>query len=99
MAFKNTYGIEAVPREIYEAAKTNFTKPGGCSDLIKACRTAAALGDPLEMGNNQTVNQVCMGATEICFGLVQGALTTYSNVGSVPFASERNIPRCCHMDY
>jgi Serine carboxypeptidase len=79
-AFNNTYGIQAIPQDIYEAAKLNFTKPGGCVDLINACRDAAAVGDPLEYGSNATVNQICVEATEYCFGVVQGAYTTYSNV-------------------
>ncbi|KAK4466023.1 Alpha/Beta hydrolase protein [Cladorrhinum samala] len=78
-AYKNTYGIQAYSQEIYDAARTNFTKPGGCADLIAACRAAAAEGDPLGYGNNETVNELCVGATNFCFGVVQGAYTTYSN--------------------
>ncbi|KAK4159534.1 Alpha/Beta hydrolase protein [Cladorrhinum sp. PSN259] len=78
-AYHNTFGIEAYSQEIYDQARTNFTKSGGCTDLIAACRAAAAMGDPLGHGNNETVNEICVGATEICFGLVQGAYTTYSN--------------------
>lgn len=85
-AYHNTYGIQAYPQEIYDAARTNFTKSGGCADLIAACRTAAAEGDPLGYGNNETVNELCVGATSFCFGVVQGAYTTYSNVShSGPF--------------
>ncbi|KAK3331190.1 Alpha/Beta hydrolase protein [Apodospora peruviana] len=78
-AFNNTYGISAIPQEIYEAARTNFTKPGGCADLISACRSAGLAGDPLETGANSTVNEICAAASMYCFGVVQGAYTTYSN--------------------
>ena len=81
-AFNNTYGIEAIPRDIYEAAKHNFTKPGGCVDLVNECRAAGLVGDPLETGANATVNEICGAATAYCFGVVQGAYTTYSNASS-----------------
>ncbi|KAK0614703.1 Alpha/Beta hydrolase protein [Immersiella caudata] len=78
-AYNNTYGIEAITKDVYEAAKNNITKPGGCADLIAACRSAGEVGDPLEAGLNMTVNAICAGATEFCFGVVQGAYTAYSN--------------------
>ena len=80
-AYNNTFGIEVLSREIYEEAKANFTKPGGCADLIKACRAAGDAGDPLETGTNSTVNEICAVATGYCFGVVQGAFTSYSLVG------------------
>ncbi|KAK4184923.1 putative carboxypeptidase [Podospora australis] len=79
-AYKNTYGIEAYPKEIYDEVHHNITKPGGgCRDLLKNCREAGELGDPLHVGNNETVNQLCAVATEYCFGVVQGAYTVLSN--------------------
>jgi len=97
-AYKNTYGIQAYSQEIYDAARTNFTKPGGCADLIAACRAAAAEGDPLGYGNNETVNELCVGATNFCFGVVQGAYTTYSNVSQSDFFFFPSLPAFSHTD-
>lgn len=90
-AYNNTYGIPAIPRDIYEQASHNFTKPGGCRDMIHACRTAGALGDPLETGLNTTVNDICAAASTYCFNVVQGAYTTYSRV-SLPLPAPANLP-------
>lgn len=83
-AYNNTYGIQAIPKEIYEQAAHNVTKPGGCRDMIQACRAAGTLGDPLETGLNTTVNEICVAASDFCFNVVQGALTTYSKVSTCP---------------
>ncbi|KAK4223675.1 Alpha/Beta hydrolase protein [Podospora fimiseda] len=78
-AYHNTFGIQAYSEEIYDQARGNVSSPGGCTDSVAACRAAAAQGDLLGHGNNETVNKLCVGATNVCFGLVQGAFTTYSN--------------------
>jgi len=85
-AYNNTYGIEAITKDVYEATKQNITKPGGCYDLINACRAAGDVGDPLETGLNQTVNELCATATAYCFGVVQGAFTTYSHLNAFDIA-------------
>jgi len=59
-AYNNTYGIQAYSKDIYEQASHNFTRPGGCLDMIHACRAAGALGDPLETGLNTTVNRLLL---------------------------------------
>lgn len=83
-AYNNTYGIQAISKEIYEQAAHNVTKPGGCRDMIQACRAAGAIGDPREMGLNTTVNNICVAASDFCFNVVQGAFTTYSKVSTYP---------------
>ncbi|KEZ45372.1 hypothetical protein SAPIO_CDS2201 [Scedosporium apiospermum] len=58
----------------------NLTAPEiGCTDLIKACREAAAVGDPESVGDNGSVNEPCVAASTVCFGIVQGAYTEVSN--------------------
>jgi hypothetical protein len=81
MAFNNTYGIQVYNQTVYEAAKAELNRPGdGCLALIQACRQAGEVGDPQHLGTNDTVNQICVAATNSCFGLVQGAYTSTSNV-------------------
>lgn len=79
-AHNNTYGVEVISKEIYEIAKHNVTAPGGCLDTISLCRAEAALSDPQGLGNNETVNQICVGATYLCYIQVQGAYTDISEV-------------------
>jgi hypothetical protein len=80
----NTYGIEAYPPEVLAVALGNLTAPDvGCLDLIKACRAAAAAGDPDSIGNNPEVNTLCGQATAVCFGVVQGAYTAVSGVSDL----------------
>ncbi|KAK4203366.1 putative carboxypeptidase [Triangularia verruculosa] len=74
----NTYGVKAYPDEVYAAAKTNLTEI--CQPLLLACRAAVAEGDSMGYGNNATVNQACALAAGVCFGFVQGAFTSYSQL-------------------
>ncbi|KAK2760863.1 hypothetical protein FQN54_002103 [Arachnomyces sp. PD_36] len=83
LANNNTYGIKTIPDEVFQEASNNLTKPGGCNDLLDACREAQALGDPGNLGINSTVNELCAGATEYCWTYVQGAYVEYS--GRNPF--------------
>jgi hypothetical protein len=83
-AYNNTYGFEAIPKVVYEEASANFTKPGGCRDLILRCRELGKIGDPGFVGNNETVNEACVDATKYCSAYVLGAYDALSNVWS-PF--------------
>lgn len=38
-AYNNTYGLQAISAAVAEAASLNFTKPGGCRDLMVQCRS------------------------------------------------------------
>lgn len=80
LANNNSYGIKNLPDDIFEEASNNITKPGGCYDLLNACREAQVLGDPDDLGTNSTVNEICAGATEFCWAFVQGAYVEYSGV-------------------
>lgn len=80
-SYRNTYGIEAYPREVYDQVVANITRPEtGCFALIDSCRALAADGDPDHTGTNQDVNEVCGLASMYCFGVVQAAYAEYSNV-------------------
>ncbi|KAK4171779.1 putative carboxypeptidase [Triangularia setosa] len=74
----NTYDVRAYPEEVYTAAKTNLTE--FCQPLLLSCRQAISDGDRLGYGNNQTVNEACAIAAGVCFGFVQGAFTSYSQL-------------------
>jgi carboxypeptidase D len=78
-AYNNTYGLEVVPKDIYEEMKHNFTKPGGCRDQIELCRELGDKYDPEQLNTNATVNKVCVTATEYCYGYVAGAYGALSN--------------------
>lgn len=78
MTYNNAHGFQAISEDAYEAALNNFTKPGGCRDLIEQCRTLGDLSDPEEVGLNETVNQVCVSASIYCFTNVFGAYSVSS---------------------
>jgi hypothetical protein len=84
----NTFGIQAYSPEVYKMAMGNLTAPEiGCTDLIKACREASAVGDPDSIGDNESVNELCVAASTVCFGIVQGAYTEVSNVSLIQVRS------------
>jgi len=65
IVYNNTYK-PFISEEIYLSAKHNFTKEGGCHDLITQCRAFAQEGDPDARGLNETVNGACVNATLLC---------------------------------
>ena len=80
-AMNNTYGIEVYSKEVYKETMELLNDPKeGCLALIDACRAAAAEGDPQSFGTNETVNNVCVVATDTCYGKVQNALVDNSYV-------------------
>ena len=80
MAFNNTYGLKIYSKDIFDMAMGNFSMPGGCAEKIVQCRAAASTSDAQGLGNDSTVNKMCADATLFCWGVVQGAYTTSSNV-------------------
>lgn len=83
-AHNNSYNLQLFSDSTYESANHNFTKPGGCRDLILQCRALGEQGDPDWTGNNQTVNEACTQATQYCFAFVIGDLNTIANVSLPP---------------
>ncbi|KAH7146206.1 Alpha/Beta hydrolase protein [Dactylonectria macrodidyma] len=74
-AYNNTYDLPIISKEIYEEAKNNVTKEGGCYDLIDQCRALQINEDPEHIGNNADVNEACVAAFGFCFDNIQGAFT------------------------
>lgn len=83
LANNNSYGLKTIPDDVYAEAINNVTKPGGCYDLVEACREAQVLGDPGDLGTNSTVNEICVAATSFCWLYVQGAYVDYANVSGI----------------
>lgn len=79
-AYNNTYGVQFINESVYVDAMNNFTKAGGCRDQIVQCRQLGIEGDPGWTGSNDTVNQVCQGATAYCFEYVVGAFDELTGV-------------------
>ena len=66
-AFNNTYGIQAIIEDEYEASKLAYTQePGGCRSLTEACRALATELDPDNFGNVPAVNEACIAADDEC---------------------------------
>lgn len=72
MAYNNTYGIQVINETLYRQAVNDWSKPEGCRDLILTCRALAREGDPMEFGNNETVNTACMQADQFCSNQIEG---------------------------
>jgi hypothetical protein len=82
MAVNNTYGLQTIPDNVYQEARNNLTKKGGCDDLIDQCRLYAR-ADLESVGTNDTVNAACAAATVYCYQYVQGAYTEVSGVSVI----------------
>jgi carboxypeptidase C (cathepsin A) len=78
MAYNNTYGIQAVNESQYLNMTDSFERPGACRDQIIDCREAAAIGDPQNLGVNETVNEICEAAESFCRSYVLNPYVLYS---------------------
>ncbi|CAH0043750.1 unnamed protein product [Clonostachys solani] len=79
-AYNNTFGLEVYSKEVYELIMANITDSAeGCYGLIDRCRALAEEGDPQSFGANQTVNEACMAATNLCFFQLQGIYSQLSD--------------------
>ncbi|KAE9375155.1 carboxypeptidase S1 [Stipitochalara longipes BDJ] len=66
-AFNNTYGIQAITLDEYEATKlAYYQEPGGCRSLTEICRALATEFDPNNYGNVPLVNEACISADNEC---------------------------------
>ena len=80
MAYNNTYGIQAVNESQYLNMTDSFERPGACKDQIIECRELAAVGDPQNLGVNETVNEVCQAAESFCRSYVLNPYILYSGL-------------------
>lgn len=81
LAYNNTYGIQVYNESMYNEVMQQVVAPKtGCYDAVDECRALAKEGDPHGYGNNETVNQACLFATEACFGKVLSPYMEVSNV-------------------
>lgn len=81
LAYNNTYGIQVYNESVYNEVMRQVVAPKtGCHDALDACRALASEGDPYGYGNNQTVNQACLFATEACYEKVVAPYMGLSNV-------------------
>lgn len=80
LAYNNTYGVQFIPEAAYEDSLANYTKSGGCRDLINQCRALGDEGDPDWSGSNETVNAACQEATTYCEINVSYAFDALSDV-------------------
>lgn len=78
-AYNNTYGLEVIPEAVYEQVLHNFTKPGGCRDLIQECRRVGELYDTEMLYTNKTLNDFCVEVELYCANYVIGAYDILSN--------------------
>jgi carboxypeptidase C (cathepsin A) len=88
-AHNNTYSFKAISDEQFIEAQNNYTKPGGCRDLIQECRAQGALYDPDEVNLNKTVAALCTSATDYCYQYVLGA---YATSGRSAFDMASKLP-------
>lgn len=76
-AVNNTYGVKMLNDSAYTAAINTIPL---CLNQSAACRTMSERLDPLQIGNNTAVNQVCLQAYQTCFV----GVATESFTGSMP---------------
>lgn len=56
-----------ITKQQYEEVKHNYTKPGGCLEMVMQCREQAQKYDPHNFANNAEVNAICAAADVYCY--------------------------------
>lgn len=87
-ARNNTYGIQAISQEDYDAA---IAADPMCRNMTATCRALAAAKDPNGVGNQADVNRACKSAFDFCFTNMHDAYDK-SGVRLVPSSSSLPIP-------
>ena len=99
-AYNNTYGIQALSLIQQETVASNYLAADGCQQLIISCRTAATSLDPSNIGDSNTVNDICKEASASCNENVAGP---YQQSGrSVYDISQSNLdpfPKNTFLEY
>lgn len=80
-AVNNTYGIKAYDDSVAEQIVDNLNQPDGCKDRTGYCVAQQAAFDPNNYGNNDTVNNICLGVFSWCWENVYGPFEALSGVG------------------
>jgi carboxypeptidase D len=83
MAFNNTYNLQVITSDEFEASELTYSQPGGCRSLTETCRALATEFDPNNYGNVPLVNEACILASNYCADLVAGPFFS-STVCSFP---------------
>ena len=63
MAYNNTYGIEVINETEYQTQMDQWNKPGGCKEKNTECHEMAKKNDPLDLGDREKVNAICIEAS------------------------------------
>ncbi|KAI5856180.1 Alpha/Beta hydrolase protein [Durotheca rogersii] len=93
LAYRNTYGIEAVNETIYNYMKLNYYFPGGCRDSIDLCYE--------QDRSTPDGKAICSQATAICRSLVEGPYYVVSgrNPYDIRAKSNASIPPSYWVEY
>ncbi|KAF6527310.1 hypothetical protein HZS61_010354 [Fusarium oxysporum f. sp. conglutinans] len=76
----NNYGLQFFDDKTYKGMLQKIEEPEtGCYALTDKCRALVAEGDPERFGNNKTVNEACLAATNLCFFGIQGTYQATSD--------------------
>lgn len=93
IAFNNTYGIQAITLDEYEASELAFSQLGGCRSLVETCRALATEFDPNNNGNVPLVNEACISSDNYCATFVAGPYLSTPVCLSFPVIDTSSIPR------
>ncbi|KAF9770032.1 hypothetical protein IL306_012477, partial [Fusarium sp. DS 682] len=76
----NNYGLQFFDDKTYKGMLQKIEQPEtGCYALTDKCRALVVEGDPERFGRNDTVNEACVAATNLCFFEIQGTYQALSD--------------------
>ncbi|OCT45038.1 Carboxypeptidase S1 A [Cladophialophora carrionii] len=99
-AYENSYDIEAISQLQELNALSAYKNANGCQQQTSDCRALEANLDPLGLGNDTTVNQVCSQAQSYCQSYVVGPYTTSGrSVYDISQAVLDPFPNALYLEY
>ena len=99
-AYNNTYGIQAISLADQLTTANAFLSADGCQQQILECRAAVTSQDPLNNGDEPSVDKICSDAVSWCATNVVGPYTSSGrSVYDITQNSQDPFPPLTYLEY
>lgn len=98
-AYNNTYGIEAISQTQQLNDLGIYSGTNGCHQQVLSCRAAANKSDPLDEGDVDTVNEVCMTALYECNNMTITYQQSGRSVYDIRVKDPSPYPDLAYLEY
>ncbi|KAF2434568.1 alpha/beta-hydrolase [Tothia fuscella] len=98
-AANNTYNIQAIDSKTMKKSIATMKAPGGCLEMLDACRTLMATQDPEAEGDVAAVNGPCAAASNACQSLAGVYAPSGRSVYDIRQKDPSPFPSLAYIEY